>query len=277
MSFMSYAVREYGRSLYCAVAHFHHPWEVFHVLHGRSRSSYLITLRSGPALVLRSSGSKEVCDLNILVENLLDDQYQLGTMMRDGDIVVDIGAHIGIFSLLAACRRSDVRVFAFEPEQDNFATLRENIAANPGLNIKAYNKAVSYGGSSGNLYLSYSNTGAHSRVWGEGRAQAVEYIDLAAILDLLPDRRIDLLKVDCEGGEYNIFLNADAADLSCIQHIVMEVHEPENSKEFQAEQVIGRLTSTGFDVRTIKTIVYRGESVCHLITAVRRDREVRYQ
>lgn len=268
---LTYAVREYGRSLYCAVTHFRHPWEVFHVLHGRSRSSYLITLRSGPALLLRSPGSKEVCDLNILVENLLDDQYELGTMMRDGDIVVDIGAHIGIFSVLAAYRRSGIRVFAFEPEQDNFAMLRENIVANPGMNIEVYNKAVAYGGPSGNLYLSCSNTGAHSLVWGEGQAQAVEYIDLAAILDLVPNRRIDLLKVDCEGGEYNIFLNADAADLSCIRRIVMEVHEPENTKEFHAEQVIARLTSTGFDVRTIKTIVYRGESVCHLIAATQPD------
>jgi FkbM family methyltransferase len=270
MSFPSYALREYARSLFCAVAHFRHPWEVFRVLHGGSLSRHLITLRSGPALVLRSPGSRQVCDLNILVENLLDDQYELGTMMRDGDIVVDIGAHIGIFSVLAACRRSNICVFAFEPERDNFATLRENIAANPNLNIEAYNKAVSYGGSSGSLYLSDSNTGAHSLVWGEGRAQAVECIDLSAVLSLLPERRIDLLKVDCEGGEYNIFLNADATDLSCVRRIVMEIHEPENAKEFRAEQVIGRLTS-GFDVRTIKTIVYRGESVCHLITATRRD------
>jgi len=269
MSCLSYVVREYSRCLRCAVAHFRNPSDVFGVVHGRSQISHKITLRSGPVLILRSSAAKQVCDLNILVENLLDDQYELRTMVRDGDIVVDIGAHIGIFSVLAAHLRSGVRVLAFEPERDNFAMLKENLAANPSLNIQAYNKAVCYGGASGSLYVSCDNTGAHSLVWGGGRGQAVEYIDLSAVLDLLPERRIDLLKVDCEGSEYNIFLNAAAADLLCIRSIVMEVHETQHAKDLRAEQIIVRLASTGFDVRIINTIVYPGESVCHLVTATR--------
>lgn len=261
--------REYGRCLRCAVSHFRHPWDVFRVLHGRSQTRHIITLRSGPALTLRSSGSKQVCDLNILVENLLDDQYELRTLVREGDIVVDIGAHIGIFSVLAADLRPGVRVFAFEPERDNFAMLQENVAANPSLNIQAYDKAISYGGPSESLYLSGNNTGAHSLVWGGGRSQAVECVDLSAVLELLPERRIDLLKVDCEGSEYNIFLNAAAADLLCIRSIVMEVHETEYAKDLRTEQIISELASSGFGVRIINTLVYPGESVCHLVTATR--------
>src|SRR5205085_647179 len=63
-----------------------------------------------------------------------------GFEIKKGDIVVDIGAHIGLFSLCAAQDAS--KVYAFEPLQDNFKLLEENIKQNNCKNIFPFQMAV---------------------------------------------------------------------------------------------------------------------------------------
>ena len=101
-------------------------------------------------------------------------------MVHDGDTVVDIGAHIDIFSMLAARRGPNVRVHAFEPEQDNFSLLQANVECNPTLAVAAYDKAVTYGATEGNLIRSGINTGGHSLMSDGPNVQRVACIDLPA-------------------------------------------------------------------------------------------------
>ncbi len=61
--------------------------------------------------------------------------------IKDGDVIVDIGAHIGVFSCYAAVKYPKAKVFAFEPAAETFADLLKN--TKPHGNIVAYNLAVS--------------------------------------------------------------------------------------------------------------------------------------
>jgi precorrin-6B methylase 2 len=65
------------------------------------------------------------------------------TLVQPGDRVVDVGAHVGYFTLLAArlCGPNG-RVFAFEPHPDNFRLLERNIRENGAENVTAVRKAV---------------------------------------------------------------------------------------------------------------------------------------
>jgi FkbM family methyltransferase len=65
-------------------------------------------------------------------------------VIRPGDVVIDIGAHWGYFTLLAATLCTDAgKVYAFEPHPENFAMLTKNIAANQLSNVVAIQKAIS--------------------------------------------------------------------------------------------------------------------------------------
>ncbi len=85
-------------------------------------------------------------------------------VIRPGDTVVDIGANVGFFSLLAARLVGTAgRVYAFEPEPQNFALLTKNIALNGYTHVVAYRKAVWRRAGLVKLYLSNAlDTGAHT-------------------------------------------------------------------------------------------------------------------
>jgi len=64
----------------------------------------------------------------------------IDSTIKPGDVLYDLGANIGIYSLYAAIKGAVV--FAFEPEALNFAQLNRNIVANPGVNITPYCIAI---------------------------------------------------------------------------------------------------------------------------------------
>jgi FkbM family methyltransferase len=219
---------------------------------------------------MRPARALHVSDMDILAENLLAKQYRLSEVVENGDVIVDIGAHIGIFAIMAAQMRVGVKVFAYEPETDNFALLVDNVKLNPKLSITIFNKAVSTQNTKKRLYLSCDNTGAHSLFGHGNKCEIVECVNLGAILDALPDKRIDLLKLDCEGSEFEILMNATAKELQSIQRIIMEVHETTYTSCYRTDALLKRLATEGFSVNVYKTIRYSDEGVFHMVSAKRK-------
>jgi hypothetical protein len=153
----------------------------------------LLRLAGRPVLLTTDLGLRfrvaSLMDLWLLKEVVLDDQYQQRHAVNEGDTVVDIGAGIGDFSILAS--RKAGRVFAYERDSARAGLARANIRLNARQNIVLHQAEVR----------------SLDQVFEENRIE-----------------RCDFLKVDCEGCEYPIFANASAATLSTIQHIAMEVH-----------------------------------------------------
>lgn len=204
---------------------------------------------------LRSGASYNVeswSDLHVVREVWTHGHYDhfMGEI-RDNASVIDIGAHIGVFSVAAALHAPGVKVFAFEPFPDNFSRLKANIARNK-LNdrIIPIDRAVS--GVRGtreiydmperfspSLYPLKDNKGAIS----------VQCMTLKDIFDEYKIDRCDFLKVDCEGLEYEIIAATPPEYVARIRTITLETHDHLIAEtEGNKEKLIAFLHANHFDV-----------------------------
>jgi FkbM family methyltransferase len=84
----------------------------------------------------------------------MENDYYLSqtAVFREGDTVVDVGAHLGISAIYLAKKFPFIRVYALEPEPNNYDCLQRNIALNGVTNVVAINKALSGDGETKTLY-----------------------------------------------------------------------------------------------------------------------------
>ena len=165
----------------------------------------------------------------------------------DNATIIDIGASTGVFSVYACSTAKNVSIYAFEPSPDYFGTLNENIRLN-GLegNVKSFNQAVAGQDGSRNITIR-SDTFIYPSLMGkkEGNVQQlVECVTLQTILEKNHLEKIDLLKMDCEGAEYEIFTNTPVAIFDKIKEIRMEYHNIDDNQNVTQLRKI--LTEKGF-------------------------------
>ena len=117
---------------------------------------------------------------------------------------IDIGAHVGYFTLLMAGLAGDSgRVLAFEPAAENYNLLVANIKLNDFKNVTAIQKAVSDRTGQAKLYLNGSGSGGNT-LYGQGsdytESIAVNMVSIDEFLrgEMCP---VDIIKIDVEGGE----------------------------------------------------------------------------
>jgi len=124
----------------------------------------------------------------------------LSAEIRPGMTVVDVGANIGYYTLLFSKLTGDAgRVYAFEPEPQNFALLRQNLTRNARTNVVALNRAVSDQVGPSFLYLSTENFGDHQAYpSADGRCKVP--ITMTRLDDCVPGP-VDLIKMDVQGFE----------------------------------------------------------------------------
>ncbi|OGM92358.1 hypothetical protein A2755_01160 [Candidatus Wolfebacteria bacterium RIFCSPHIGHO2_01_FULL_48_22] len=183
----------------------------------RFRNGMKITVRGGMA------------DRWILNEVVLRNTYFPPEFsLPDDSVMVDIGAHIGTFALLAAKKYPKGRVFACEPNPDNFAMLVENVRINGFHNLKAINKAVADTSGTRTFFINKDDSDRHTLVKDfavhEHDSLTVETISMN---DLMRDEhieRVDLLKIDCEGAEYEILNEKNGQFLDRTRQIIIEIH-----------------------------------------------------
>jgi FkbM family methyltransferase len=234
------------------------------LLAGRPSGPQTVRLRSGCRFSVRN-----FMDLWIVKETCLDREYE-----RDlppcGEkwAIMDIGAGLGDFSVCAAWDHPHRRIAAFEPFEESYRLLQENLRLNGIGNVRAFPFAV--GAVAGPMTLQTAtgvavqhSTAAPGRPGLSGLS--VEGITLSDALGKSGFDRCDLLKADCEGGEYDIFFGATPDVLRRIDRIVMEYHDgctPHSHGELAAY-----LETHDFSVRLRANPVHR-----HLgfLTAVRR-------
>jgi FkbM family methyltransferase len=125
--------------------------------------------------------------------------------LRPGQVVIDVGANIGYFTLLFARQVGPTgHVYAIEPEPRNFALLQQNIALNGFRNVTALQRAAWHEPSTLTLYLNEENRGDH-RAYRSEESRAGVTIEAGPLDQLLGDlpRPVDLVKIDIQGSEYN--------------------------------------------------------------------------
>lgn len=134
--------------------------------------------------------------------------------IKEGDIVVDIGANIGVHTILMAkLVGKEGKVYAFEPDITNFKLLKKNVEVNNYKNIVLVNKAVSDRNDKIKLYLCKNNNATHRtynsrNVSGKFNGKYVE-IDCIKLDNYFEDKeKPNFIKIDIEGSEPKVMMGA---------------------------------------------------------------------
>jgi FkbM family methyltransferase len=168
---------------------------------------------------------------------------------------LDIGAHIGAWTLTAKHKNPQARIIAVEVDPDNFALLTRNAKNLEGVHIVQ----ALCGYTSGDFVVGQHryNSGSH-RVYERSQREAIlaenpnwDFVDAPPIqtpetlIQQAGLQSIDVLKIDCEGCEIDIFNHMSDALLASIQHIVGEIHTYPPLFE---QQINHRLQKAGFQI-----------------------------
>ncbi len=215
---------------------------------------------------------------------------QRGITMNDGDCIFDVGANIGLFTLFVHQQCKNPIVYAFEPIPPTFDLLRTNVALygldvklfNCGLSGETktspftfYPHAAGLSGYISGADVDKQVTKSIIRSWlqkvaPETDAAVLPQAELDALLEeqlqsethvcqlrtlseIIREQnveRIDLLKIDVEGSEYDVLAGLDPADWKKIRQLVIEVHTGE-----LLEQIKTLLERHGFNLSIDETIL----------------------
>jgi len=188
-------------------------------------------------------------DLMALVNVWIKNEYEIDDFsISDNDSIIDIGGHIGLFSLLVSQKSKCTNIYSFEPIKDNFDMLKTNLELNNIKNVFPFNLAVSKNSDRVNLFLS-DDESAHSIISKESESITVKSISLQKIFD---ENKIDtckLLKLDCEGAEYEIIESLPSEYLDKIQNMAIEYHLADSRPDL-VKNLISKIKQSGFKIKT---------------------------
>ena len=192
---------------------------------------------------------KKSTDLMALIHVWLIEEYKKpGFEINSNDTVVDVGAHIGLFTLYASQFCTSGKIFSFEPIKENYELLIENIKLNHLDQVKPFNTAVSSSDTPVKLFINEDKSG-HSMFSQSSHSVMTASISLQKFFD---ENRIDtcnFLKLDCEGAEYEIIKNFPLEYFKKIDKIIIEYHMADSHPELLSE-LKEILTNGKFNIET---------------------------
>ncbi len=173
--------------------------------------------------------------------------------------ILDVGAHIGVFTLYARALCPLARIHALEPEEDNFALLRRNVAANRLENVKLHQVALAGTTGRGRLLLEADSINHRlARGADETGAAGERSVAVSRLGDFLDNSRIPevgLLKMDIEGGEYDVLGSLTEADFSKLRSIFLEYHDLPDRRHRELDELLRR---SGFSVQVFPSQFEKG-------------------
>lgn len=187
-------------------------------------------------------------DLMALTNVWLVEEYS-NFRINDNDIIIDIGAHIGLFTLYASQYCKNGTIFCFEPVEENYDILVDNITQNNLKNVKPFKSAVSKSESTITIYHNKDEAG-HSMFSFTSHALKVDSISLKKIIDENSINQCNLIKLDCEGAEYEIIESLPLEYFKKISKMIIEYHFADSKPEL-VNEIITKLKNVSFKILTI--------------------------
>lgn len=202
----------------------------------------VMTPHQRPRVSLRFKSS----DVLVYIQVFFKGEYHLlnDLLLPSKPCIIDLGANVGLFSLLCQSRWPEARIVAVEPDPENFQQLTFQFQQN---NLPLAD-AICAGVWTHNKNLSITQTNdllAWSFQVKEDPTGNIHGISIRSLLESKNLHRIDLLKMDIEGTEVLLFKDSDflAVLQKQIGVIILETHHPLEQKE-----IAETLSVTGFDV-----------------------------
>lgn len=204
-------------------------------------SSRVRRFRLGANVIKRSSklisitlySHREDKMIDLLEKEAFRDVYDLASRTTEGDLL-DIGGHIGLTSLLFHKRHPDAQIYVFEPAPLSFFYLALNVIKNSAKpsKLKLFNRALSADGRGFLLEYSPDDTLSSRRAsfghsWG-GAAKQYHMVQAVSMLQLkacLPLQQVGLVKLDCEGCEFDIVPSDQLFFSNSSRRLIGEFHQ----------------------------------------------------
>ncbi len=224
-------------------------------------------IRTSPLIF---NGLKMKCDLSKLMQNELfffgsyeeEDCRWWMQMVRDSTVIFDVGANVGLYSLLAASSNGKATVHAFEPTPILASAVAENARLNGLKNIVINQMAVSE--TNGEVFLNFC-AGRDGSITNEGmnfvtseklqaEGEAVESVALDSYCQKHGINSIDLMKMDIEGGESSALLGAqELLKRGAIKCILLELVESHDNREGSSTKNVRRiLMENEYEIYTLR-------------------------
>lgn len=191
-------------------------------------------------------------DMHIMHRILGRDEYALSAFAPGSlDTIIDVGAHLGFFSLLAA--RLGLRVFALEPFDENFELLKSNIAHLN--NVLPLPLAVGARAGEQEFHVSSIPSAGSFHPVERHPVQRVVRVPSVTIADFFREYRVqrcDLLKIDVEGAEYSIVYGIPDELWPSIRFVCLEYDPLPNAPAgWTGEELEKYLRKVGYRVKRI--------------------------
>lgn len=163
--------------------------------------------------------------------------------------IIDVGAHIGLFSLYCRTLNPQATIFCLEPEPDNFKLLKKHLTRNKLTSV--HPKMIALSGTAGNRKMLIGEDN-HNHKLLESDLTDPDSQTINVNTETLPSfcqknkiAQVGLLKMDIEGAEYEIFSTLPKENFRIIENIVMEYH---NYGSHHYREIEAILRQNGFSV-----------------------------
>jgi FkbM family methyltransferase len=244
----------YIRSIFTLISGFENPFQIiqFFLFPGSiSAKNTQVCLKEKPVTFY----IRNAMDIWSIKETFLDDFYNFVKFQKPViGTIIDIGAGIGEFAIQAAIACPACRVIGFEPFTESFYYFQRNAAENSLTNVTPVQAAVSsvpgslvMDTSSGNPLQFRAQSGISSEL-------SVKTILLMKYLNDEAIDSVDILKLDCEGGEFDILLPLSVSDLIRFDRIVMEYHD--GLTKHNHNELVQLLEKAQFKVEVVPNFVH---------------------
>jgi FkbM family methyltransferase len=196
-----------------------------------------VRLAHGEKLILRNSPAG---DLSVAHEVFVQEVYRSPRPLPAVSRIVDVGANTGFSLLYFANRYEQAKLIAFEPHPMHVTSIRQHLRINGSADrVEVVPAAAGIRESRGFLL----DEGERSQISESGGAGRIP-IAVVDFYKTIGDEQIDLLKLDCEGGEYNLIMDERFARLK-VRATVLEWHAS-TARPSAGEELRQRLRRLGF-------------------------------
>ena len=197
----------------------------------------------------------------VFKEIFMEDFYEAEKLMAKlppNPVVIDVGANAGFFNVLLFSKLKTARVFAYEPLASNIELFRKTIERNNAMKNINLKQAAVTGSDKDSIELftedTEDNTVVSSIFAGFNKLNqkkiSVPARSLTSIIQENNFEKVDLLKLDCEGSEYDIIYNTDAVVLKKVNAMVIEVHQIDEDQN-NLNSLNQYLKSLGYNTRSM--------------------------